>query len=1046
MPRKRSRHVLVDAKNINVKKILNQHQKRKSIKKKISKKLPIAVSLVGIFCLVLFFNSYFNYVAGTAHNEEGQTLGTSFFLSGPDPYYNMRLCQQTLETGEYPFVTYGDPLLNYPVGHATSARPPLFNMITVGLTKVLDNFMPTMDALGWLMLFLPAIYGALLVFPIYGISKELFNKQIGLISAMLVAIIPIHIGAGHGSAFSLYDHDSFVLLLFVTTFYFFIKSLKTEDKRGLFYAGLAGITAGAIQLTWAAGQVILIIIFIYAIVQFIFDVLQNKLDIGRISRVTIVLGLSYLISVPFFMAKNVPFHYAFYLSLFSLCLLFLYILIKKSNLPWLISMPSLGIGFCGGLGLLYLVNKGILAIPGAIYAMSEIIFGEGVYGSKVALTIGEAHVYNLSRTVMSFGPVLYWLGLGGFILYVVKTYKEKFRPECLFFIIIFVVNFWFTTTAGRFVNDLIPSMVVFSAFLLYVIIKKLDIASMIKSIKSVTGIKKAKPLFKVRSIACFSLVFALITPNVFMTLDASVPPEKKVDMFGEDFRGAYGNSLGQQIYWADAMHWLSEQDTEIERPQDRPAIITWWDYGFYISSMGEHPTVADNYQSGIPCAGNFLTAKSEEEAVAVLIVRLCEGAKERFYEENGYYALPDNIKQLFKDYLPYTTNASLNETDMIVSIRVNQSYRNELLEQFPGIYISMIIENPVRYALTYNELIVPEYGNTILRKSAENAMYHDATKILVDNLDDEYLTRLYMKMREVTGYNIIYFGIDQRDREIFAVFPFLSDKSTHGYVTEEDDYFISFYLDELTGNRYFIDDLQNMTREEYDSLQLSQKTEYKDGFFNNMYFRTYYGYTNTNTIPDERIPTYALKHWFIDFISPYVTIARYYEGAKVTGKVLIDGVPYLGTTICVLDEYGIAHDIQQLDYNGQYNVIAPAGKVSIGVYIGNNALETRTFDMNITEAEATRQVESNRNMSFDISLANVDVTIKGLNNTMTLELTSLTYPDMHQNVSIVDGTYQFSDLIPDAYIVSIYNETTQVYQQTHFLKPSNNQINLTVGL
>ncbi|GAH24052.1 unnamed protein product, partial [marine sediment metagenome] len=71
--------------------------------------------------------------------------------------------------------------------------------------------------------------------------------------------------------------------------------------------------------------------------------------------------------------------------------------------------------------------------------------------------------------------------------------------------------------------------------------------------------------------------------------------------------------------------------TDIELPEDRPAILTWWDYGFYLASTSEHPTVADNYQSGIPPAANFHTAQTEQEAVSVLIIRLCEGVKEPKY-------------------------------------------------------------------------------------------------------------------------------------------------------------------------------------------------------------------------------------------------------------------------------------------------------------------------------------------------------------------------------------------------------------------------------
>ena len=49
--------------------------------------------------------------------------------------------------------------------------------------------------------FVPALFGALLVFPVYFIGKILFGRKAGLIAALLIAIIPIHISSGHGSAY-----------------------------------------------------------------------------------------------------------------------------------------------------------------------------------------------------------------------------------------------------------------------------------------------------------------------------------------------------------------------------------------------------------------------------------------------------------------------------------------------------------------------------------------------------------------------------------------------------------------------------------------------------------------------------------------------------------------------------------------------------------------------------------------------------------------------------------------------------------------------------
>ncbi|MCD6222195.1 MAG: hypothetical protein J7K12_00710, partial [Thermoplasmata archaeon] len=82
------------------------------------KRYTVAILVAGAFVTILMLNTYFNFTSGIAINKYGETLEDKFYLSGPDPYYNMRLLQITLKTGHFPFIggVHGDkdPLLNYP--------------------------------------------------------------------------------------------------------------------------------------------------------------------------------------------------------------------------------------------------------------------------------------------------------------------------------------------------------------------------------------------------------------------------------------------------------------------------------------------------------------------------------------------------------------------------------------------------------------------------------------------------------------------------------------------------------------------------------------------------------------------------------------------------------------------------------------------------------------------------------------------------------------------------------------------------------------------
>lgn len=933
----------------------------------------LILSLVGIFFLVLFLNSYFNYTSGIAINDDGSNLGEKFYLSGPDPYYNVRLLKETMETGRYPFLggKYGgeDPLLNYPLG-GSGGRPPLFNMITMGVSKLLSPFIGEMDALGYAMQFLPALYGALLVIPVYYIGKTLFNRKAAIIAAMLIPLIPIHISSGHGSAYSLYDHDSLVILLFSITFMFLLMSLKEKNaKRSTIYAVLSGVFVASISMTWVSAQYVYALIAVYAIVQMVMDIFTQKISFDVVRTTLVTLFVGYVLSFPLFWIKHgfspdLPLFICIGVAAFSS----IYIWLGRNRIPWLISLPSIfGMGGVG-IAFLYLIRDTSNSLLGPLTALSNILFGGGIYGEKVSLTIAEAGTFGLSRTVMSFGPVVYWLGWAGFILLLYRYYKKR-RREYLFLATWFMVEIWLCTTAGRFLNDLVPLMAILGGWIAWLIIEKIDFSDMVNTVRGIGGgwygIKKG---VKARHIAGAAFIaFFIMIPNGWMAFDASVPSIEKRD-FGLE-GGAFGLGLHTEEYWTDALGWLSEQDNEINDSSKRPAFIAWWDYGFYESAIGGHPTVADNFQEGIPPAANFHTAANEIEAVAVWIVRLADGNMKK---NNG--ELSPEVIDIFDEYLK-------NESENLTNI----------------------LEEPIN-APSYNTLVCPQYQKEKyklpipslwpVKVREKNAMYHDATAILTKLSDDE-ITWLYHDMQNVTGYSIRYYGVEGYDINIFNVFSFLADKGIFMYATREDDYFRldEWYVDQY-GNTYTPEEVENMTRQEMEELELEpiREMKYKDAFFNTMVYKTYLGISVPKQIFENQTksfqymqylymfmqPTVGLRHFAAEYVSPMtenkslyfargqlcfgcpaVVIAKYYEGAEITGTIKSDGESLAGINVEIQrnatlfgQETRITHDFTTTNENGSFSLIAPAGNISLLISkgTGGDRMMMKRIIFNGTEA------------------------------------------------------------------------------------------------
>ncbi|MCX6663146.1 MAG: glycosyltransferase family 39 protein, partial [Euryarchaeota archaeon] len=960
----------------------------------------IGVSLIAIFFLVLFMNSYFNIVSNVNMNPSGTTMTDTFYLSGPDPYYNMRLVDNTTQTGRFPFFSSNDPLLAYPFGKS-GGRAPLLVMSAIGFSKLLVPFMSEANAIGYAMEFIPALFGALLVFPVYFIGKILFGKKAGLIAALLIAIIPIHISSGHGSAYGLFDHDSFNLLLYFLTFLFLIKSIKEKDtKRSILYALLAGIPLAALSMVWVEAQFLYTVITIYAVVQLLIDIFTNKVEARFVMSIAIALFTGFFVSWPVSFAGGVLLDLPFYLALGVAVFGGVCILFKRKKIPWIISYPVIaGIGAAVA-AFLYIVyiNPKTFSIFSPLTAISNILYGAGIYGSKVSLTIAEAGTYNMSRTVMSYGPALYWLAWAGFVFLIYQYVKQKGRRDYLLILSLFVIDIWLTSTAGRFLNDMVPLIALLAGWIIWFLISKIDYKQMARNIRNagggIRGIRKGVKIYHLFGV--LFVAFLILIPNGYLALDAAVPSATskngtsnlKYDFFGENHSSAFGSSSYKEQYWVAAYSWLNKQDTNIADPSKRPGYISWWDYGFYEVAVGAHPTVADNFQDGIPPAANFHTAKSEKQGVAVWIVRLLEGNR----KDNNDMAFSDSVITALQKHL------GNNNTTEITSWMINPA-------------LSPSQKKPIGAEYDVN------LSKTLLvgAQYPENAYYHDIVQLLNDTLTDEQITWLYHDIQQATGYSIRYYGVEGYDEQIFNIFAFLGDKSnvltalrTAGkqFHNPEDDFIQVIYTgysvntDGSKGpdGQWTAKELNEMPQAQRNRIAVTGTTTVnKQDYFNTMFYRTYLGVPlqylqqdqqGNYQAPEYSMPCWGLKHFALEYISPYlytqsrhaVIIAKYYEGAYLNGSVKCNNTTMFAQ-IGIYDKYGMLHDNTFTDEKGNFSLISPAGNITLQLSVGDVLLKSIRFNQTnntlyspVTDAEAMRLNGSkySRNFNINVSLSTLE--------------------------------------------------------------------------
>jgi dolichyl-diphosphooligosaccharide--protein glycosyltransferase len=139
--------------------------------------------------------------------------------------------------------------------------------------------------------YFPAILGALITLPVYFIGKEIFNRKVGLIAAALVVILPGQFLLRSMLGFT--DHhvaETFFSTLLILFLILAVKrakerelsfnSLRNRDWRSLrkplVYSLLAGITLGCYLLSWVGGGLVVLIVFIFFLIQYILDHVRGR--------------------------------------------------------------------------------------------------------------------------------------------------------------------------------------------------------------------------------------------------------------------------------------------------------------------------------------------------------------------------------------------------------------------------------------------------------------------------------------------------------------------------------------------------------------------------------------------------------------------------------------------------------------------------------------------------------------------------------------------------------------------------------------------------
>lgn len=567
--------------------------------------------------------------------------GTGNMIAGPDAWYNLRLIEVAL-ANNFGYIHF-EPMTLYPTGQEIHFGPLFTTICAVVATLAGAGTRPEIiDAAGWV----PALMGAAMVPVMYWLGARISNWKTGLISALFIAVI-----GGQYLSRSLYGHldhhiaETLFSTLFCLLYLAALYALKDHEidfkkyetlKIPVLYGVICGVSYLLGLLTMSTMVVFGLFVAIFTLIQFIISHRS-----GKQMEYLLVLNVATFAVVSFGMLiygiQDTSFSfYSYSLGVFCAHLgiiigtIVLYAVSKilsTKKMPWYY--------FPASLILLVIVVMGIAAFGfpslynGAVGGLS------GFFLQSAGMsTVAEMAAWTIDGAVSSFGWGLL-LAAGGFIYLLYRVWKHE-EPVALFVLIWSALMIFATMQHVRWEYYVAANIALLAAVFVgwAITFAEKDILQMTGGKKSEdsdgTSTKKGKKAAAKSSsgpdmLKVGTCVIVVLIALVFVGTSAATAVQT-----GESY-GKYG---GTEADWISECTWMLTgtpetgvdyltiyDGDEFEYPSEAYGVMSWWDYGHYITTIAERIPNSNPFQAGV--AGEYgaaavLTSTNESAVVEKL--------------------------------------------------------------------------------------------------------------------------------------------------------------------------------------------------------------------------------------------------------------------------------------------------------------------------------------------------------------------------------------------------------------------------------------------